>query len=170
MAAFWAVIGEIAWRIQRPIHSNKDRNQPMTATWLPARFLLSVLLVWLFALGCAKRSSMPKTYSVTGTVVYKDGKSVVAGTNVTLAPLTEASFSVSGDVNADGTFTLFTVKDADKEKGAPEGEYRVTITPPIPADRAKGPRQVPQSFTLSKTVKVEAKDNTLTIDVDPQNP
>ena len=64
---------------------------------------------------------------------------------------------MAGDVGPDGTYKLKTVKGKRIVSGAPEGEYAVTITLPIP----QGEHKATPQLTLSKTVRVEAKDNTI---------
>jgi len=98
-------------------------------------------------------------YKVTGSVTYVGGRPVAGGA-VQFAPLADTSFSVSGDINDDGTFTLQTVKGNERVSGAPEGEYRVTILFPIPADQ----RTVPP-IVLPKNYRIEAKDNEFPIEV-----
>jgi hypothetical protein len=104
---------------------------------------------------------MPATYPVSGTAKFKDG-TPVAGGAVQFISTTDSSLSVSGDVKDDGSFSLFTVKGPTRVAGAPEGEYRVSIQPPIQADH----RPVP-AITLSSPYKVEAKENTFEFTVAP---
>jgi hypothetical protein len=118
------------------------------------------LLLVLSAAGCIKGSSLPKTYPVTGSVVYKGGRPVAGGA-IQFTPA-DTSYSVTGDINDDGTFTLHTFKDNEKTSGAPEGEYKVIVQPPIGPDQ-RGVAAIP----LPKPYKVEAKDNRFAIEVDP---
>jgi hypothetical protein len=129
---------------------------------MTARFLLVLLPAFaLCLLGCNKPSeALPKTYPVTGTVVYKDGKPV-AGGSVFFRSVTDSSFGASGDIDKDGKFSLSTVKGNEKLRGAPEGEYWVTVQPPIPPDQRAAP-----AIDLPHTFKVEAKDNQFTIEVE----
>jgi hypothetical protein len=129
---------------------------------MTARFLLVLLPVFCFCLlGCSKKAgSLPKTYSVTGSVVYKDGKPV-AGGSIFFRSVTDTSFAASGDIDKDGKFTVFTVKENEKLRGLPEGEYRVTVQPPIPPDQRAAP-----AIELPQTFKVEAKENQFAIEVE----
>ena len=129
---------------------------------MAAKFLLGLLPVLaLGMLGCNnKPSSLPKTYSVTGSVAYKDGKPV-AGGSIFFRSLTDTSFAASGDIEKDGKFTVFTVKENEKLRGLPEGEYRVTVQPPIPPDQRAAP-----AIDLPQTFRVEAKDNQFAIEVE----
>jgi hypothetical protein len=114
-------------------------------------------------LGCSGggSSQLPSTYKVTGTVVFKGGKPVTGGA-IQFSPVSDTSFTVSGDVADDGSFTLSTVKGAERVSGAPEGEYRVTVLLPLPADQKAIP-----GITLPKNYRVEPKDNTFTIEITP---
>jgi hypothetical protein len=131
---------------------------------MTARFLFGLLPVLCFCLlGCnSKLSSLPKTYSVTGSVVYKDGKPV-AGGSIFFRSVTDSSFAASGDIDKDGKFVVMTVKDNEKVRGLPEGEYRVTVQPPIPPDQ-----RAVQAIDLPQTFKVEPKDNQFAIEVEPR--
>jgi hypothetical protein len=122
----------------------------------------SLVLGTLFgvAVGCGGQiSNMPPTFSATGSVHYKGG-TPVAGGAILFIPLTDNTLSVSGEINDDGSFTLYTVKGSEKTKGAPEGAYRVTVQPPILADH----RPV-QGISLTETYRIEPKENTFTIEV-----
>jgi len=117
-------------------------------------------LLGLATVGCGNSSStLPPIYPVTGSVNYKGG-GPVAGGAVQFTPVSDPSFSVSGEINDDGSFTLYTVKGNERVQGAPEGEYKVTVQPPIPADH----RAVP-AIALPKTFHIEAKDNSFSIEV-----
>jgi hypothetical protein len=120
--------------------------------------LLMLAAVGTFGCG-GKSSSLPKTFKVTGTVVAKGGAPVTDGA-VQFTHVTDTSFSVSGDIEKDGKFTLFTIKGNDRVSGVPEGEYRVMIVLPIPADQKGLP-----AVELRETFRVEAKDNHLPIDL-----
>jgi hypothetical protein len=123
---------------------------------------VSLILVALLAaaVGCGgQASTMPPTYSATGSVHYKGG-TPVAGGAILFIPLTDNTLSVSGEIGDEGSFTLYTVKGSEKTKGAPEGAYRVTVQPPILADH----RPV-QGISLTETYRIEPKENTFTIEV-----
>ncbi len=61
----------------------------------------------------------------------------------------------------DGTFSLTTSTEGQRIPGAVAGEHRVTVFPRMSADQSEVPA------TQEKTVTVEAKDNDLTITLDP---
>jgi hypothetical protein len=98
---------------------------------------------------------------VTGSAKFKDGKPATGGA-IQFSPVSDTSYTVSGDLKADGSFTLFTVKGSDRVPGAPEGEYRVTVQLPIPASQGTVP-----PITLPKTYRVEPKENTFAIEIPP---
>ena len=129
---------------------------------IECRLLSGILLAMLSltAAGCGNTStSLPPTFPVTGTVKYKGGQPVVNGA-ILFVSVADSSFAVSGDVKEDGSYVLHTVKGNERASGAPEGEYRVTIQPPIPEDH----RAVP-AIALEKTYRVEAKENSLSFEV-----
>lgn len=118
-------------------------------------------VVVLLSSGCGGGSSLPPTYPATGTVVFKGGKSVTGGA-IQFTPINDSSYTVSGDVQNDGSFTLATTKGKDRAPGAPEGEYRVTVLLPLPPDQKGIP-----SVVLPKTYRIEAKDNTFAFEISP---
>ena len=70
---------------------------------------------------------MPKTYSVKGKVVLKNGKPLKGGF-ITFTSVTNHEQRAYGDIAADGTFTLDTVALTSKARserlaGAVEGEF-----------------------------------------------
>jgi hypothetical protein len=138
----------------------------MNASWRPARrrvrrsFVAVLLILAPAAAGCGSgRSSLPPLYKVTGIVTAKGGQSL-AGGGIQFAPVNDPSFTVSGDLADDGSFSVRTFKGNENGNGAPEGEYRVTIQFPIPADQ----RALP-AIVLPRTYKVEARDNHFPIEV-----
>ena len=124
-------------------------------------------LFWLLApalaagLGCPRREPPPRTYPARGTVIVKGGKPL-AGGSVHFAPTADPTFSAAGDLGDDGTFTLATVKGRARLPGAPEGEYRVTVSPQSPPG---GSTLLPVS--LPNTFRVEPKENELRIEIPP---
>jgi hypothetical protein len=131
----------------------------------------SPVLVLLLVAGCA-REEMPKTYSVKGKVVLKNGKPLPGG-EIVFTSVTDPELRGYGTVGKDGTFTLGTIGHTSKGRsqlltGAVEGEFHVNIrpaaggnnvTPPVAAGKA--------AFTLKKTYKIEAKEvNEITVVVE----
>jgi hypothetical protein len=119
--------------------------------------------------GCSGSGDLPKTYPVTGKVVARGGLKV-SGASIRFQSK-DPDLIVVGDVQEDGSFTLKTRKGKAETPGAPEGEYRVTITFPSPADRATaGRRSVPPPITLRQPYTVKPnEDNNPTFEV-PEKP
>ena len=129
-------------------------------------FKFSLLSCSLVVFGCAKGADLPELYPVKGRVL-KNGKPVQGG-QVQFAPQdTQAALLVNGAVNEDGTFTLTTHKGRSSAAGAPTGKYQVTYSPPPAAvsttDPAKAKNAPP--VILTKTQKIEAKENALTLNL-----
>jgi hypothetical protein len=109
--------------------------------------------------GSGGSAQLAQTYKVTGSVVFKGGKPVTGGA-IQFSPVSDTSYTVSGDIKDDGSFTLFTVKGTDRVSGAPEGEYRVTVLLPLPPDQKAIP-----GIVLPQTYRVEARDNTFAFEI-----
>lgn len=121
-------------------------------------FLLAGMLV---VLGCGgeKKGEIAKTYPVTGKVVDEKGRPLKGGT-VQFDTGQAGDMTVVGVITEDGTYTVKTFRDKTEVVGAPEGDYEVSVTLPLGNDNA-----APAPITLSHHFKVEAKDNTLDIDL-----
>jgi hypothetical protein len=120
------------------------------------------LLLLLAALaGCgAAGPEPPKTYPVTGTVWLKKGQPAQGGL-VELQPTTAAGqHTTNGHIGADGAFTVMTLAGNKKLEGAPEGQYRVTVTLTSQDQQNTASYQLPEPFT----VKADGK-NELVIDL-----
>ncbi len=118
------------------------------------------------AAGCGG-PALPRTYPVSGTVVYKNGQPMKGG-SVQFETTADPLLRVVGDIGDDGTFRLRTLKDNARADGAPEGEYRVFVQPPLVNDPRGGlkvaHKGVP-AIVLPQTYRVEAKENTLKIEL-----
>jgi hypothetical protein len=131
------------------------------------RCLLAAMLVApvLGATGCSA-SKLPKTYPAVGTV-YEGGQPLKGGSIQFLAT-GRPEVGVIGEIKSDGTFELRTIKDNEQAKGAPEGEYHVTIRPALPPhlahDVMAAQKGMPE-IKLTATVKVEPKENTFKIEL-----
>ena len=90
---------------------------------LARTFLLFLLLVGLT--GCGNRMR-----TIEGQVVFTDGKPLPGGL-VTFHPADAGQPAVMarGDIGRDGTFRMGTFAASD---GVLEGNYRVTVSPPLP--------------------------------------
>lgn len=116
--------------------------------------------------GCATKEEMPKTYTVKGKVVQKNGKPLKGGF-ITFTSVTSDEQRAYGDIAEDGTFKLDTVAltsraRSEKLAGAVEGEFKVTIRPAGSIDDGTGGPPIGggrPAFTLKKRYKIEAKEN-----------
>ena len=123
-------------------------------------------LILVVVTGCATKEEMPKTYTVTGKVVLKNGKPLTGGF-ITFTSVTNDEQRAYGDIAKDGTFTLDTVALTSKARserlaGAVEGDFKVTIRPGGSVDDGSGGPPIgggKPAFTLKKTYKIEAKEN-----------
>lgn len=125
----------------------------------------------LAGLSCTLAGCGSRTYPVKGVVVWPDGKPAteLAGYAVTFEAV-EAKVGATGDVQADGTFTVGTYRDGD---GAVPGRHRVALTPPDPLHDVDKPRPKaalpPRYRSLEKSglvVTVERKTNEVTLQVE----
>jgi hypothetical protein len=135
-----------------------DRRLAPTASCL----LASLILV--LGAGCGPTATHPKTYSVKGTVVYKDGQPLAGGV-VEFRSTKDPMVRATGTVGPDGTFTLFTPTQKDSIAGAEEGEYSVNIIPRMEGDQTAGPPQIQISGKKTYTIKPD-DPNEITITVD----
>jgi hypothetical protein len=116
--------------------------------------------------GCTTKEELPKTYTVKGKVVLRNGKPLTGGF-ITFTSVASDEQRAYGDIKQDGTFTLDTValtSSARSERlpGAIEGDFKVTIRPAGSVDDGTGGPPVGggrPAFTLKKTYKIEAKEN-----------
>lgn len=95
----------------------------------------------LLIAGCSKG---PPVYRVKGAVKYQ-GKPLTTGV-VAFHHTDQKSPLVKGEIGADGTFQLTTVRPND---GAAPGEYRVTVTSMTPG---KGVEGVDKDYTPPKAL------------------
>jgi hypothetical protein len=121
--------------------------------------------------GCAKKL---KTYPVKGKVTFKDGSPLTKGW-VEFEPVdAEDKVNASGEIQADGTFVLGTLKTDD---GAVAGRHRVIVV--VQPDVGTGPEDVTgarreiiaarfRSYdTSGLEFTVEPKPNEFPIEVEP---
>lgn len=108
------------------------------------RFLLTALLAVAVSLlsGCDKRpKGMPPTYP-TKITVLKHGEPVV-GARVMLYPRNPiASAAIAGFTKEKGIAEIWTTFHAYTGKGAPVGEFDVTITRDQTAEQTKNPEEL----------------------------
>jgi hypothetical protein len=118
-----------------------------------------VLLACLGLPGCGGNSGPPppETYPVTGTVIGKDGQPLSGGA-IYFHPTGDASMEALSEIQADGSFSLYTMAHGEKHSGAVAGPHEVTVIPP-----ASGPDDIPPATRLPETVTVKRQANRLTI-------
>jgi hypothetical protein len=115
------------------------------------------------AVGCSGRdASLPVTFPVTGSVVTEKGKPYTGG-SLQFHPDSKEDVTVIGDIAADGTFRLRTLKGSTNTEGAPAGSYEVTVIPPLGPDR----KALFSTFTMPTKYKIEPRENRLEIRADP---
>jgi hypothetical protein len=133
-----------------------------------SRVFFGVFLV--FAAGCTSGPAPPKTYTARGTVVYKDGKPMSGG-SIELTTTDDPLLRVFGDIGADGSFSLTTVKDNARVDGAPAGQYRVMVQPPMVHDSRgglEGAHKGVPAIAIPLPMRIEAGDNTnLKVEIPP---
>lgn len=152
---------------------------------LSRRLLLATALLVLA--GCVKEAP-PKTYTVNGKVVLKNGNPYPGG-SITFMSVANPDMRGYGKINKDGTFRLDSIamfKNGTSQQvpGTIDGEFKVNIFPPpggvAAATRANannsttdgdqanpppafgGPTSVGgfgRPFTLKKTYTIEPVDN-----------
>jgi hypothetical protein len=119
-------------------------------------YSLLAALVCLSAGGCSgeKKVELPKTFAVRGKVVNEGGHPMVDG-SLQLEPIDgpAGSTAIVGSTGEDGRYEISTIKDNAKVPGAPEGSYRIRVTPRMGAD------QKDNSVVLPGPYKVEPNDN-----------
>jgi hypothetical protein len=128
-------------------------------------------LALLFMAGCTSGPALPPTYPASGTVVYADGKPMNGG-SVQFTSSADPQLRVVGTVDANGGFTLATLKDNRRADGAPEGEYKVTVFPPSLTDPRGGVAEGHKGvlpIALPKPYRIEAGTNSIRIEL-PSGP
>ena len=93
-------------------------------------FWASIAVIWaLFVTGCEPGSNeyMGPTGTVSGKVTL-NGKAVPEGCR--LAFVSDAGFSASGTVGADGSYQLSVLKSGGSSPKIPVATYRVSVGPP----------------------------------------
>jgi hypothetical protein len=134
----------------------------MTAAWRNGIHLIC-LTGTIATAGCSGRdASMPPTYPVTGSVLTANGK-LYEGGSLQFRPEKNEEFTVTGDIEKDGTFRLRTLRGNTRADGAPAGAYQVTIS------ASHGPDRKPKfaTFTAPQKYTVEPNENKLEIRADP---
>ena len=126
----------------------------------------------LLMTGCTSGVVLPKTYPAGGTVVYKGGQPMTGG-SVQFSLESDPLLRVMGAIQNDGAFTLTTTKENTRADGAPEGDYKVLVTPPLisdPRGGVEGAHKGAPPVMLPKTLRIEPNEsNTFKIEL-PNGP
>jgi hypothetical protein len=107
----------------------------------------------LSATGCNSGQEMPKTYPAGGRVLYQNGQPMKGGSIQLLGEATNY-LRIFGSIQEDGKFSLSTLRDRTKIAGAPVGEYRIEVLPPL-----QGEHKGTLPINVPATYKVEAVGN-----------
>lgn len=127
------------------------------------RVLLGLALT-TFLCGCGpEQPKFADLHPVSGKITY--GGQAPGGGMIKFEPVpANEEFMVNGLLDAEGNFQLTTVRSTDsqgeRKSGAPAGEYKVVF---IPKNEDQTVAYVPP-VTLPTPVKIEAKENVLTLD------
>jgi hypothetical protein len=123
------------------------------------RFALMALGALVLAAGCSGGAKVPKTYPVSGKVLQADGKPMTGGV-VQFVPKNNLDVTTSGEIQADGSFTLSTVAENKKVTGATEGPHTVTVLPPVQSQKSEQ-GSAPPAILIPEayTVKSDGENN-----------
>src|SRR5262249_55935303 len=139
------------------VHSSTESFRERIVTHYLSKFIWILALVFCVALasGCTKGDGRDLSgyqfHPVKGRVMK--GKQLLTGGTVTFFPVSDPNFAAIGEIQPDGTFELTTRMLGRTEPGAPEGMYRVEVTPPPTG---------PEGF-----VTIKSGENNLTIQIGP---
>ena len=103
------------------------------------------ILVGLFLglVGCGGGSTLPPTHPVTGKAFDAKGKAFSGGM-VQFTSAADSTLTVTGVIETYGTYALKTAQARNLASGAPVGDYKVTILPPISSDQTgSAPSELP---------------------------
>lgn len=125
--------------------------------------MLPLLGFAIFLSGCGRAEELPATYPVSGQVRWDDGSPMQQGGTVLFQSADQTNLTVSGEIGADGSYSLTTSRADQQQPGAVPGEYRVTIVPTM------GPEQTQPPIVLRQKVSVSAAENQIDLRL-PQRP
>lgn len=109
---------------------------------MTASVLRLLLLATAFATAPGCGTGRPKTYPVSGRVVFPNGRPFTGGV-VEFVPADASGAGARGAIQPDGTFRLTTFREND---GAVEGRHRAVVVwspPPASVDNEKAPARCP---------------------------
>lgn len=122
----------------------------------------NLFVVLAAVLGCSNQEPVPTTFPVTGSVSFTNGKPYAGGT-IQFRLDKNQELTVTGKIEENGTFSLYTIKGKQRIEGAPPGSYEVMIAPAIGKDR-----KMPfLPFFLPKNYQVQERENHFKIQADP---
>ncbi len=128
--------------------------------------LVAAALALAAALGCGAEDPAAKTYPVRGKVLLPGGKPFPGGV-IEFRSAANPAVTVKGTIaEGDGTFSLTTLLVVGNRSrtlpGAPAGEYRVTVIPPMQQGQT-----ALRPILLPKACTVKAQDgNEFTLQTD----
>ena len=138
----------------------------LTSTFLrawfsPGALLTLALAALLSSVGCSGGPSepLPATFPVTGKVVFKEGEPCTGGA-IQFQSEVDPAITALGEIEPDGSFSLFTHLDGNRLPGAIEGPHEVTVMPP------SSESQMAMPITLAAPYSVQPKENDFTVTID----
>jgi hypothetical protein len=117
-------------------------------------------LVTISCQKAAHQAPPPQTYPVTGKVSFKDGRPFSGGV-IQFLSKSDPTLTMTGKIEKDGTFTVYTLFQEEKLPGAVPGPCVVMISPPIKENKPVDLYQPAQTFL------VQATSNHFVIEIDP---
>ena len=131
------------------------RSSFTLAGWAWFGIIALLLCGWA---GCGPR--MPRTYPVEGKVSVKGGKLAPKST-IIFQLASDTSVTADGEIQPDGSFTVFTRLHGKSQAGAVEGDHTVLIHEGSGGtEEQKGFRPI----VVAKKCTVEARANQFTIE------
>jgi hypothetical protein len=131
--------------------------------WCVLRLVMLVGTLMLGLAGCSPRTPLPATYPVKGKVTYKGG-SALTGVMIEFRSSSDPATTMMSNIQADGSFELFTIFGSEKLSGGIAGPCQVTVHPPII------PGAAPTTHVLTQLFTIESKENYFTIEIPPERP
>jgi hypothetical protein len=119
-------------------------------------------LIFAAALGCARenaKSPIPTTYPVSGQVVFRNGKPFPGGM-IHFVSKAEPSLAISGTIEDDGSFEVFTIFGGKPLPGAVRGLCTVMVSPPINENKPVDIYQPKKEF------EVKERENHFVVELD----
>ncbi len=124
------------------------------------RDLILFLFILVPLVGCNQKTEPPlTTQKVGGMVVYKNGKPFADGGTIEFRHQAKTGVTSISGIDANGTFSLYSITAQRKVSGAEEGSYEVTITP-------NSNDQNVRPILLKKKYEVVSGTNDLTIQIE----